>query len=243
MGVVLHSGIASCNVKSSFGHGHSHEHGHSHGSHHHVDNHSHGDNHGHSHSGSHDHHHDRSQSRSLEHKVVSAQSASSGSNQVHFHGDLIRNSIGVWQESSAALLPSSHNEDYHMPALDNNNQPEPWFSSQSLSDNHIDCDDDEKLLDVFEDRPPSPALQVSSDADNFDLKQDKRMNINVRAALVHVIGDLVQSIGVLIAAIIINYKVFSFFLICSQTFFDMHSNLFVISSLYGNFCYCEILLI
>ena len=32
-------------------------------------------------------------------------------------------------------------------------------------------------------------------------------NMNVRAALIHVIGDLVQSIGVLIAAIIIKYWV------------------------------------
>lgn len=31
-------------------------------------------------------------------------------------------------------------------------------------------------------------------------------NINVRAAFIHVIGDLVQSIGVLIAAYIIKYK-------------------------------------
>jgi zinc transporter 2 len=31
--------------------------------------------------------------------------------------------------------------------------------------------------------------------------------MNVRAALIHVIGDLVQSIGVLIAAILIKYWV------------------------------------
>ena len=31
--------------------------------------------------------------------------------------------------------------------------------------------------------------------------------MNVRAALIHVIGDLVQSIGVLIAAIVIKYVV------------------------------------
>lgn len=33
-------------------------------------------------------------------------------------------------------------------------------------------------------------------------------NMNVRAALIHVIGDLVQSIGVLIAAILIKYWVY-----------------------------------
>lgn len=32
-------------------------------------------------------------------------------------------------------------------------------------------------------------------------------NINVRAALIHVIGDFIQSIGVLVAALIIYFKV------------------------------------
>ncbi len=35
----------------------------------------------------------------------------------------------------------------------------------------------------------------------------EKRNINVKAALIHVIGDLIQSIGVLIAAYIIKYKV------------------------------------
>jgi Co/Zn/Cd efflux system component len=34
-------------------------------------------------------------------------------------------------------------------------------------------------------------------------------NINVRAAFIHVVGDTVQSIGVLIAALIIKFKVIS----------------------------------
>ena len=35
----------------------------------------------------------------------------------------------------------------------------------------------------------------------------KKVNINVRAAFIHVLGDLVQSIGVLIAAVIIKVQV------------------------------------
>lgn len=35
----------------------------------------------------------------------------------------------------------------------------------------------------------------------------KEKNINVRAAFIHVLGDLVQSLGVLVAAIIIWFKV------------------------------------
>ena len=34
-----------------------------------------------------------------------------------------------------------------------------------------------------------------------------RSNINVHAAFIHVVGDLLQSIGVLIAALIIYFKV------------------------------------
>ena len=35
----------------------------------------------------------------------------------------------------------------------------------------------------------------------------ERANINVRAAFIHVLGDIVQSVGVLVAAYIIKYKV------------------------------------
>lgn len=36
---------------------------------------------------------------------------------------------------------------------------------------------------------------------------DVARNINVRAATVHVLGDLIQSIGVLVAAVVIKFKV------------------------------------
>jgi zinc transporter 2 len=38
-------------------------------------------------------------------------------------------------------------------------------------------------------------------------KNSDKSNINLRAAAIHVIGDLIQSIGILIAAIIIYFKV------------------------------------
>uniref|UniRef100_A0A0A9Z309 Zinc transporter 2 n=1 Tax=Lygus hesperus TaxID=30085 RepID=A0A0A9Z309_LYGHE len=37
-------------------------------------------------------------------------------------------------------------------------------------------------------------------------KEDGKKNINVRAAFIHVIGDLIQSVGVFIAALIIQFK-------------------------------------
>jgi len=41
----------------------------------------------------------------------------------------------------------------------------------------------------------------------FVTSTDETSNINVKAAFIHVIGDLLQSFGVLIAAYIIFYKV------------------------------------
>ena len=35
----------------------------------------------------------------------------------------------------------------------------------------------------------------------------EKQNINVRAAFIHVLGDIVQSVGVLIAAYVIKFKV------------------------------------
>jgi len=46
-----------------------------------------------------------------------------------------------------------------------------------------------------------PLLNTSNDSHN------NQENINVRAAFIHVIGDLVQSVGVFIAAIVIYFKV------------------------------------
>lgn len=44
-----------------------------------------------------------------------------------------------------------------------------------------------------------------------DLKgEHSKRNINVRAAFIHVLGDFIQSVGVLIAALIIYFKVSNF---------------------------------
>ena len=43
-----------------------------------------------------------------------------------------------------------------------------------------------------------------------NVRVKKHTNINVRAAFIHVIGDLFQSIGVVAAAYIIRFKVLSF---------------------------------
>ena len=47
---------------------------------------------------------------------------------------------------------------------------------------------------------------VSTNRISRSLSTEKQ-NINVRAAFIHVLGDIVQSVGVLIAAYIIKFKV------------------------------------
>jgi len=44
---------------------------------------------------------------------------------------------------------------------------------------------------------------------NHEASGPSSANINVRAAYIHVLGDIIQSLGVLIAAIIVYYKVSS----------------------------------
>ena len=45
-------------------------------------------------------------------------------------------------------------------------------------------------------------------------KREDDRNINVRAAMIHVIGDLIQSIGVVIAGYIIRFKVHIIMFVC-----------------------------
>ena len=53
----------------------------------------------------------------------------------------------------------------------------------------------------------SHMTESTDDSIGTDAQTTERENINVRAAMIHVIGDLIQSIGVFIAAVIIKVKV------------------------------------
>lgn len=48
---------------------------------------------------------------------------------------------------------------------------------------------------------------------------NKAANINVRAAFIHVVGDLIQSVGVFTAALVIYYKVSTLY---TQTLVFLH---------------------
>ena len=55
-----------------------------------------------------------------------------------------------------------------------------------------------------------PIVIVDADTDeelNPDKPKKSEGNMNVRAAFIHILGDLIQSVGVCIAAVIILFKV------------------------------------
>ena len=76
------------------------------------------------------------------------------------------------------------------------------LSIAERSSTHISVSGDSAVLD----NTSQPSQQHSHGHSN---------NINVRAAFIHVVGDLVQSIGVLIAAYIIRFYVSTFYVFMS----------------------------
>ncbi|XP_055642073.1 proton-coupled zinc antiporter SLC30A2-like [Toxorhynchites rutilus septentrionalis] len=84
------------------------------------------------------------------------------------------------------------------------------ISSSRFLYNRIDTDDDFSLCPNR--RGSVESTKSSSSEERSTCESPKDENLNVRAAIIHVIGDFIQSIGVLIAAIIIkfapNLKVF-----------------------------------
>ena len=78
-----------------------------------------------------------------------------------------------------------------------------------LSANHVTTSDNiaETALhvDTADEQSDSDSRQLLISDDKKDTAHKE--NINVRAAFIHVIGDLLQSIGVLIAALLVYFKV------------------------------------
>lgn len=88
---------------------------------------------------------------------------------------------------------------------DSGHQSQDDDNSKETNSKHL-LDDTQKLVEYG----------TISNANVHDVEKNdhghshKEKNINVRAAFIHVLGDLVQSLGVLIAAIIIWFKVNKF---------------------------------
>ena len=72
----------------------------------------------------------------------------------------------------------------------------------SHDNGHVSSEDTDYTVQIRSTHSPEDATETHEESPG-----DQNTNINVRAAMVHVIGDLIQSVGVLVAAIIIKFKV------------------------------------
>jgi len=72
---------------------------------------------------------------------------------------------------------------------------------------HHDHSNNQKSTPTQPPTEPGSLGAAESNATPTTVKVKKHSNINVRAAFIHVIGDLFQSIGVVVAAYIIRFKV------------------------------------
>ena len=114
-------------------------------------------------------------------------SHANGADHGHSHRGNTENDQGNGNSISTGRAKSGTINSYTIPITD----------TFTLPSNNPECDDDTAQI-VQDDHSDEPDVNDSN-------------NINLRAAAIHVIGDFVQSVGVLIAAVIIYFNVsFSF---------------------------------
>jgi zinc transporter 2 len=139
--------------------------------------------HGHSHSGDgHGHGHSHGSSAAAVAATSNHGHSHAGGNHGHSHSE--GGHGHSHSHSEARSKSNASNVDFSIPINDNFN----------LGSTNINGDDCERIID-------------HDDVDLAEVDVNDSNNINLRAAAIHVIGDFVQSIGVLIASIIIYIDV------------------------------------
>lgn len=111
-------------------------------------------------------------------------------------------------------LEHHHNQNGHHPHHGRQNGNYTLLSignnEDALNAHHLGCDSDDETGLVGDDH----STEDNSDSDSDELGSDLKLghtkgnhsgNINIRAAMIHVIGDFVQSVGVLISAVVIKF--------------------------------------
>jgi zinc transporter 2 len=114
----------------------------------------------------------------------------------HSHGGGHGHSHGGHDEHS--------HEDHHEDSHENHH-------GHSHGDHHEhshdeNCNETDTLINA---EPIVAGIITGEDPKHVSNANQSGKNINVRAAMIHVIGDFVQSVGVLCAAILIHFKVYS----------------------------------
>ena len=135
-----------------------------------------------------------------------AHAHSHGHGHSHDHGNSLSHSHSHSQghgHSHQGHSHQGHSEDHghaHGQSTSDSLVAKETVENNNLSSHVIQ--DDVHLTDVCSDEDVTSPWE-----EEVVRKPKKEVNINVRAAFIHIIGDLIQSIGVFIAALIIKFKV------------------------------------
>ncbi|GFS14627.1 zinc transporter 2 [Elysia marginata] len=183
MGFVLHSEVCC-------GHAHSHNkfgHGHSHGGQGHSHNHS-GQNHNHS---GQNHNHSQNHNHQGFSNCTGSRAAAINSGYDYAEDKGLLDVRPQSTSSEDALLPVATDSHRHSGnrCCEASREKEEGFTLYQTSEENTEL------------------LNVVAQEDHYeeDKPQNQQKNINVRAAFIHVVGDIIQSIGVLVAALIIKF--------------------------------------
>lgn len=174
-----------------FGHGHSHghDHGHSHG-------HSHGHGHGHGHSHGHSHGHDH------------------GHDHSHHHTNSPNQSPGNKTPAKSALKKSNLRkrkdfiEDENQPLVETHDHPHPHDHDHPHDHPHDHDHDHGHDHDHHHDHDHGKDIQVRTSDGHGEInlaKVKESDSHNIHAAWVHIVGDTIQTVGVIIVALIIYF--------------------------------------
>lgn len=74
-----------------------------------------------------------------------------------------------------------------------------------MNTHQLGCESDDETELVGDDHSDEDSDELGSDLKLGQTKGNSSGNINIRAAMIHVIGDFVQSVGVLISAVVIKF--------------------------------------
>ncbi|EGR34873.1 hypothetical protein IMG5_001020 [Ichthyophthirius multifiliis] len=191
MAKVLHSAPGHSHHGCSHGHSHDHDHDHEHEKdHEHKKNHEHNHNHDHNHNHKHKHKHNHDHSHNSDHNHDHEHNHSHNHNHEHNQGH--NNNHG-----------HEHNNEKQKNQIINNKKSGSNCSEFSAKQYGANKQDIAVSLQPI-DQNQNQQIQQKNKRKNLSQISAKD-NYNLRAAMIHVIGDIIQSIGVLIAALLIYF--------------------------------------
>ena len=173
----------------------------------HLPGHSHSHDHSHEHSHDHSHHQDETH-----HHKDSSHLNGNDHHPINHNDDASKNSI-IYEQLS--FLHSSHNHDHHETMTSSCCSSNPKHHDNHHH-NHKTMEvsscygsiDSHPLITMDDENQPSSSTHIHVDEVNHHdhHHHNQKKNVNLHAVYMHVIGDLIQSVAVFIAGVIIYFK-------------------------------------